>query len=131
MIERANQFKMLLSESELALLRERAEEAGLTASDYLRTRIASNSRDLNLDRGTIAMRSDMLRDDIERLRTAPAADRDRVALDARSALGHLLWHVDRLLQACGLDPIPQDDPPEPPAPPRRAKRSGTTRAKKR
>jgi hypothetical protein len=34
--QRPNQFKMLLSDEELKLLRELAESRGLTASDYIR-----------------------------------------------------------------------------------------------
>lgn len=47
--ERANQFKMLLSDEELAMLRELAEHRGLTASDYLRTLIRDQHRELALE----------------------------------------------------------------------------------
>jgi hypothetical protein len=46
--ERPNQFKMLLSDDEVQILRDLADRQGLTASDYLRQLIRREYADIAL-----------------------------------------------------------------------------------
>lgn len=48
--ERPNQFKILLSDEELEMLRELAERDGVTASDYVRLFVRKESAQLKTER---------------------------------------------------------------------------------
>jgi hypothetical protein len=48
--ERPNQFKILLSDEELKMLRELAERDGLTASDYVRLFVRKESAQLKAEK---------------------------------------------------------------------------------
>ncbi|MBI3202637.1 MAG: hypothetical protein HYZ29_13950 [Myxococcales bacterium] len=101
----------MLSDDEHEKLQALAERAGVSASEVVRTRVFGlDDGMLQQDRGSIATRLDMIRDDIERLRTARTKqERDRAAGDARSARAHLKWHVNRVLRAAHLEPLPDDE----------------------
>lgn len=109
--ERLRQFHLMLSDDEHEKLQALAARAGVSASEVVRIRVfGSDDGTLQLDRGSISTRLDMIRGDIERLRTARTKqERERAAGDALSARAHLKWHVSRVLRAAHLEPLPEDD----------------------